>query len=243
MSNFVQLNNIDHKNLRVIRDHGAAYGDQEMAVMTFPQEFRSVQNEYPIFLRKNADNGRFYPVALLGLRQEENLFLKDSAWDADYIPVSVKRRPFLIGMQPGQAGKDQTRAGMMVYVDMASPRVSETQGEPVFLAHGGYSTYLESVIDMLDYIQYGNQLNEQFADALLQQQLLETIALEITLKNGEQNTLAGLYTINEEKLAALSDAAILAMHRQGFLEYIHMMLASQANVAKLIARLEAKISV
>jgi hypothetical protein len=63
MSNFVLLNNIAHKNLRVIRDHVPQYGDNDMSAITFPQEFRAIQNEYPIFFQKNPENGKFIPVA------------------------------------------------------------------------------------------------------------------------------------------------------------------------------------
>lgn len=241
MPNFALLNNIAHKDLRVVREHSAQYGDNEMSTVTFPQEFRAVQNEYPIFFQKNSENGKFVPMALLGLRQNENLFLTDRGWDAQYIPASVKRRPFLIGIQSARPDQDTQQPSRMVYVDMDSPRVSNTTGEAVFLPHGGYSPYLESIVDVLEYIQYGTELNESLADALLQYELLEVVTLEITLKNGSRNNLAGLYTINEEKLNALDGSAVAGLHSKGHLEFIYMVLASHANVIKLISRLEARL--
>lgn len=241
MPNFALLNNIDHKNLRIIRDYSPQYGDGEMSVVTFPQEFRAIQNEYPIFFKKNAETGKFIPVALMGLRQNENLFLSEKGWDADYIPASVKRRPFLIGVQPPKQGEGE-QPSRLVYVDMDSPRIDEVVGDPVFLPHGGYSPYLETMVDLLEYIQYGTELNEQLVDALLANELLEVVTLEITLKNGERNNLTGLYTINEEKLSGLAGGAIAEFHTKGFLECIYMVLASQANVLKLIARIEARLS-
>jgi SapC len=238
MPNFVLLNNVTHKNLRVIRDHSPQYGDNEISAITFPQEFRAIQNEYPIFFQKNPENGKFLPVALLGLRQNENLFLSASGWDAQYIPASVKRRPFLIGIQAPKPGQDSNQPSRMVFVDMDSQRVSETQGDAVFLPHGGYSPYLDSIVDVLEYIQYGTELNERFGDALLQHELLEVVTLEITLQNGERNNLSGFYTINEDKLAALDGNAVASLHSQGYLEFIYMVLASHSNVVKLIARIE-----
>lgn len=240
MSNFVLLNNITHKELRVMREYSPHYGDNEMSVVTFPQEFRSIQNEYPIFFQKNVENGRFIPLALLGLRQNENLFLSDGGWDANYIPASVKRRPFLIGIQPPKPGEQSQ--SHMVYVDMVSPRLSETEGDSVFLPHGGYSSYLENVVDLLEYIQYGAELTEHFVNELLQYELLESVALEITLKNGECNNLVGFYTINEDKLAVLDPAAVASLHSKGYMEFIYMVLASHSNVVKLINRIEAKLA-
>ena len=57
------LNNIDHRDLRVVATRGAAWGDAEMAALTFPAEFRSVQAYYPIVFQKTADGG-FQPVAI-----------------------------------------------------------------------------------------------------------------------------------------------------------------------------------
>ena len=241
MPNFVLLNNVAHKNLRVIRDNTVQFGDNERSVVTFPQEFRAIQNEYPIFFQKNTETGKFIPIALMGLRQNENLFLSEKGWDAQYVPASVKRRPFLIGMQPPKPGEGN-QPSRMVYVDMDSPRVNEAVGEPVFLPHGGYSPYLESIVDLLEYIQYGTELNDQFIDALLAYELLEVVTLEITLKNGERNNLAGLYTINEDKLSGLAGAAVADLHSKGFMECIYMVLASHSNVIKLIARVEARLS-
>lgn len=240
MPNFALLNNIAHKDLRVIREYSSRYGDHEMSAVTFPQEFRAIQNEYPIFFQKNPENGGFLPVALVGLRQSENLFLSDRGWDADYIPASVKRRPFLIGMQPPKSGEETQ--SHMVYVDMNSPRLSETEGNPVFLSHGGYSPYLETVVEILEYIQYGTELNERFISELLSYELLEVVTLEITLKNGEHNNLVGFYTINEEKLAALDGNSVANLHNKGYMQFIYMVLASHSNVVKLINRLEAKLA-
>jgi hypothetical protein len=241
MPNFALLNNVAHKNLRVIRDNTVQFGDNERSVVTFPQEFRAIQNEYPIFFQKNAETGKFIPIALMGLRQNENLFLSEKGWDAQYVPASVRRRPFLIGVQPPKPGEGN-QPSRMVYVDMDSPRVNESVGEPVFLPHGGYSPYLESIVDLLEYIQYGTELNDQFIDVLLAYELLEVVTLEITLKNGERNNLAGLYTINEDKLSGLAGGAVADLHTKGFMECIYMVLASHSNVIKLIARVEAKLS-
>lgn len=241
MPNFVLLNNIAHKNLRVIRDHLPQYGDNDMSAITFPQEFRTIQNEYPIFFQKNPENGKFIPVALLGLRQNENLFLSESGWDAQYIPASVKRRPFLIGIQAPKPGQDTNQPNRMVYVDMDSPRVNETQGDAVFLPHGGYSSYLDTIVDVLEYIQYGTELNGRFVDELLRHELLEVVTLEITLKNGDRNNVAGFYTINEEKLRTLDGNAVADLHSKGLLEFIYMVLASHSNVVKLIARIETRL--
>ena len=99
MSNFAILNKTAHKDTKVITDRSADLGDKVKFVMTFPLEFRNVQSNYPIFFIKDGDTGQFYPIALFGFEKDENLFLSDAGWDASYIPMMVKRQPFLIGFQ------------------------------------------------------------------------------------------------------------------------------------------------
>ena len=104
MAKHVLLNNVEHGDLRVITRRSAQYGDDVMCALTFPAEFRSVQAHYPIFFRKAADSGQFQPFAMFGLRDKENLFLDDQGWDATYIPMTIERQPFLIGIQPAAVG-------------------------------------------------------------------------------------------------------------------------------------------
>ena len=67
--NNVLLNNIDHKDLRVITTCGAAYGDDVRFALTFPAEFRNVQAHYPIVFHKTAD-GKFQSIALFGFQDK-----------------------------------------------------------------------------------------------------------------------------------------------------------------------------
>ena len=99
MTNFVVLNQSLHKDLKVNTTRSEMYGDNVMHAMTFPLEFRDIQSCYPIFFSKDSESGKFYPTALFGLEQNENLFLSDDGWDATYIPMMIKRHPFLVGYQ------------------------------------------------------------------------------------------------------------------------------------------------
>src|SRR5258705_5152943 len=123
MANGVLLNNIDHKDLRVVTARGAQYGDAVMSALTFPAEFRNVQAHYPIVFRKSAQ-GQFQPLALFGFEEKQNLFLEAGRWDAAYLPLMIERLPFLIGNASGE---------LMMHVDLASPRISRTPGRAAFL--------------------------------------------------------------------------------------------------------------
>ncbi|RBB16173.1 SapC family protein, partial [Xanthomonas oryzae] len=224
MTNAVLLNNLDHRDLRVITAHGAAYGDEVVSAATFPQEFRQLQAQYPIVFHRSGERS-FQPLALLGLRLGENLFLDGARWDAPYIPLSIQRQPFLIGEQPD---------GPMVHIDLDSPRISSAEGELLFREHGGTTDFLDRISQVLRTLHDGLAASDAFVERVLRYDLLEPFVFEATLNNGLECRLAGLYVVHEERLRALDEAALLELHRHGDLEPLYMAVASIAQFRHLL---------
>lgn len=221
------LNNLDHKDLRVITQRHARYGDNVMTALTFPQEFRNLQAHYPIVFFKSEDGTSFHSAALLGFEQGENLFLGQDTWDAAYVPMTIARQPFLIGNVKGE---------LLLHVDLDSPRVSRTEGEPVFLDFGGNSDFLERMSSVLRSIHEGLELAPAFSAALLELNLLESFVFDVELPDGSQHRLAGCYTINEERLNALDGPTLERLSSAGFLQPIFMVIASLSNLSALAER-------
>ena len=224
--NNVLLNNIDHKDLRVITKRAAAYGDDVKFALTFPAEFRNIQAHYPIVFHKTVD-GKFQSIALLGFQDKENLFLGPDGWDAPYVPLTVERQPFLIGFRDREP---------MVHIDVASPRVSRTAGEALFREYGGSTEFLERMSSVLLTIHQGLEAVPAFIDALLQHDLLESFVLDVELGDRSQHRLTGFYTINEDRLATLDAGGLERMHKAGYLQATFMALASLSHFRDLIVR-------
>lgn len=217
---------------------GAAYGDDVMFGLTFPLEFRDVQAHYPIVFRKTVDAAGhaagYEALTLFGLQDGENLFLDEGAyggWDASYVPLAIRRQPFAIGRRGDQ---------LNILIDPTHPRVSTTQGEPLFLQHGGSSAYLEHVDTMLSAIHEGMLGMPAFLAALVEHELLEPFAVNIELNDGSEHRLVGFETINEERLLALPGAALERLSRAGHLQAIYMAMASLTHLRDLIARKERR---
>jgi len=231
MSRNVLLNNVDHHALRIDTRRAPGLGDEVMSVLTFPGEFRQLQAHYPIVFRKDA-MGAFHPLALLGLREHENLFLGEAGWDVPYLPLAIERKPFLIGSNDGEP---------MVHIDLDSPRIVEGgAGEPVFKEFGGNTEYLERVSSVLRALHEGLQQNAGFAELLLSLELLEPFALDVALRDGTKIRLDGFYGIHEERLRALDGPTLERLSRSGALEAIHMVIASGMHFRDLIERLERR---
>jgi hypothetical protein len=225
MTRHVMLNNVAHKDLRVITRHGPEFGDNVGSVMTFPTEYGDVQREYPIFFRKDPASGEFISVALLGFAKDENLFLDEQGWQASYIPGIVARGPFLIGFQNQEP---------VIHIDLENPRVSQTEGEAVFLPQGGNSRYLDWIATILKGLHEGMALSKAMFAAFDAMNLIEPVKVEIKFNAEETYDLVGFYSISEERLRALDGESLHKLNTAGFLQGAFLVMASLNNVKKLI---------
>jgi len=215
--------------------NGEAQGDSVQYSLTYPLEFRNIQACYPIFFSKSSDTGEFFPVALFGFEQNENLFLDESGWNASYIPLMIRRQPFLIGYQ----GPSNDESKPIVSIDMESPKISKTEGQPLFDGESQPSDHLKSVMTTLESLHQGHEHNKGFITALIAADLLEPFTLEITLDNGSTNQLLGFYTINENKLLEVDGATLANLNTNGYLQPIYMAIASYARIRALIDKKNA----
>jgi hypothetical protein len=235
MANYQLLNNVDHKDLKIIIDRTAEYGDNVWFAATFPSEFRNVQRNYPIVFTKNSETGKFEAMALFGFEDGENLFLEEGGWSAGYIPLNIMRMPFLIGFQEKTEAGETTREPVIT-VDMDSPRVNTERGQPVFLEHGGNSPYIEQISSILKVLHEGVRSSGPFYDTLEQLDLIESFVVDVQLNDGSEHRLSGFYTINEDRLRDLAADDLAMLHRRGYLEAIYMAIASMSQMPELVDR-------
>ncbi|WOI52669.1 SapC family protein [Parvularcula sp. LCG005] len=232
MSKIALLNNVDHQNLRVVTTHGPEFGDDVNRVLVFPAEYADVQREYPILLVKDS-NDAYQTVALLGFENGENLFLSPQGWQARYIPAIQQRGPFSIGFQ-SHTGDDGDVREPMIHIDLDHPRVSETEGHPVFLPQGGNSPYLEYVSGVLRILHEGLEFSQKLFAALEKFDLIEPLKLEIQLSEENKIGVSGYSTVSEEKLRQLDGDALAELSAEGYLGATYMLIASLGNVRRLI---------
>ena len=221
------LNNISHKDLRIVTQRGAKWGDDVMSCPVTPDEFRSLQAHYPIVFQPDGQ-GSFVPVVLFGLEDGQNLFLSGQGWDAEYLPLAMRRMPFSIGVAENE---------LRMLVDMASPRIGQSaEGEAVFLPQGGNTEFLETANSILRTLHEGNQTIPEFIQALTSNDLLESFVLDVERPDRSRGQLTGYYMIHEERLAALSADTVSLFHQADYLQPIYMAIASMSNLTTLIRR-------
>lgn len=238
MSQHVIVDSITHRDLRVLDNASAALGDNVMAALAMPHEFRSLQAHYPIVFRRDLASGKVSALALFGFENGENLFLDGETWDAPCKPLSHMVQPFLIGRAEGAAD------GGQVHIDLDHPRVKQAGGNGVrlFDEAGRPSPLLENAAQLLGDLDAAYQASDAFFAALERYELLEAFTLEVPLVDGSKHTLVGFLAINEDKLRALDGAALGDLHREGHLMPLFMAVASVSQFGELVARRNARLA-
>lgn len=230
MANPVQLDNVSHKDLKILTTRGAAYGDALGYVPVVVRELRQLAISYPLLLRKKSTS-QFELVALLGFSPYENIFAGADQWRGDTMPLALQRLPFMIGYANDPMGGEPQP---VIHIDLDSPRVSYTEGVPVFLPQGGNSPYLEHINSLLAEIMQGLPHTNRFINLLVAEDLLEPVSINIQNPDGSSDELKGFYTINEEVLRSLNAEQLMRLHSQNYLELIYMLIASLGNIAKMV---------
>ncbi|HSV45957.1 MAG TPA: SapC family protein [Ramlibacter sp.] len=223
------LNRDQHRQRRVKPSTGYGFARKANSMFVAGVEFANAGREYPIVFSRNAGGG-VLPVAMLGLRNRENLFIDaQDRWSGAYIPAFVRRYPFVLAHLPGQS--------MGVCMDEAYAGFSETEGEALFDAEGKDTPFLQHALEFLRQYQLEYQRTEAFCKELDQVGLFKEMNAKADLADGRSFSIHGLLVVDEAKLMALPDAQVLALFRSGNLHLVSLHLASLANMQKLVDRL------
>lgn len=231
MTQHAILDTATHGDLRISSIRGETEGDAVMSALAVPEEFRRLQDCYPILFRHDPANDSFTALAIFGFEPGENLFLENGDWQARCLPLAIDIQPFLIGRDRSGKGLGQ------VHIDMASARISRTgQGIRVFDENGAPTPYLENIAEQLGALDAGFIESAEFFAALRYHNLLEPFTLEVTLKDGSKNNLIGFHIINEDQLRTLGAEALGELHDAGFLLPVFMAVASLTRINDLVDR-------
>lgn len=229
----VALNSEVHRNLKIAAEKGNfSYAKDANAVMLTGMEFTDVSREYPIvFVR--AEDGTLRPIALLGIRDGENLFVDENGkWDARYIPAYIRRYPFV--MAPGGPN------GMVVCMDEECPALGMEHGEPIFDAEGKPTPRMNDMIQFLQHFQQEHARTDWLTKQLDELGIFVPQEANFDTGNGETFALKDFYLIDETKFGALPDEKILQLFKNGAMGLVYLHLASLGNLGKLTERLAAR---
>jgi hypothetical protein len=230
----VALDRQQHKHLKIDRTAMGDFSPMSRLNSYFINavEFADACKEYPIvFVRAGqGENSKaeVAPVAVFGLAQGENLFIDGTRWVAEYVPAQLRAYPFAM------ARLDDKQYA--VCIDRSWRGLVEGEGTALFEADGQPSAWLADVQKFLETLETELQRTRAFCARLVDLGLLQDMRFEATLPDGNKVNVDGFLALDEKKLAALPDATVVELHKNGILALIHIQQVSMGNMKRLLDR-------
>lgn len=226
----MKITPIDKLDDRSIRIHGTQgfhhAADQNVCSVVAPEIAQAALN-FPIAFIKEPNSGRLMCSALLGLSDRKNLFIDGDSWLSTYIPMNVKRAPFLIG----PSADDEN--SLCACVDLDSNYISHEAGEALFDDKGEKTDFLKRAEEFIAQLYDYEVATQHFVNRLSELDLLIPFTVEFLSATGKGSVMKGLYTVSEEKLKELSDEHVLELFRKGYMTAIDAQMASLGQVNRL----------
>jgi hypothetical protein len=196
------------------------------AIALTVSEMAHAARTYPIVFSKLAPT---VPFAVVGLRENENLFVDEAGkWrDDSYIPAYVRRYPFIFSEVTGSQQ-------LVLCIDEAADNFQTNSDKPLFV-DGKPSESLQRAFKFNETFQAHYEDTRRFGDWLDKHNMLEDRVARADLGNGQTFTLQGFRLLNTERAQALEDAQVLELHKRGWLPLLHFHIQSLQNWGLLSA--------
>lgn len=227
----VALNSEVHRNLKFAANEvNFSFAGDTTAVLLAGVEFAEAAREYPIVFIRGQDQ-QMRPVALLGVRNGENLYVDETGkWGARYIPAFVRRYPFVMA-EGGANGK------LVVCIDESCAALNTEQGELLINAEGKLEPRMNEVMQFLENFQREFSRTELIAKQLDELGLFIQQGARFDTNSGETFQLNDFYVIDEAKFGQIADDKLPTLFRSGALGMGYLHLASLGNMRQLLDRI------
>lgn len=225
----VPINQEQHSKLHIEAVDNYSFAKETNSLYIAAVEFPKACQHYPIVFAEDGE-GAVFPLALLGLKANQNLYVNDKGeWNASYIPAYARRYPFILATP--QTDSDQ----FTVCIDEGySGFNTAKEGQPLFDKKGEQTPLLQQAVDFLKEYQSHVKLTELFCKNLAEMGVLEPMQASVKMRSGEEFNIGGFKCINREKLKALDADKLAALVKSEQMELIYAHLSSLHNVEFLM---------
>jgi hypothetical protein len=222
----VPITRAQHGNwgIEIDNDFGFAKGVNSMPLLA--QEFRATVREYPIIFVGTEE--RVLPAVLLGLGENENLFVDDAGiWDSQYIPAFARRYPYVF------SSNDEGKTLTLCIDEEYSGFNRDGQGERLFTDKGEQTPYLKGVLAFQTEYKQNFDRTQMFCKNLQELNLLDSMHVQLKLSNGEETSITGFMAVNRERLKEVPAERLSQLALVDELELIYLHLQSLRNISDL----------
>lgn len=221
-----------HGRCAVVADGRLPFARTLTSVPLLADEFTVAAQEHALVFADGAAPDQLLPVALLGARAGENLYLDDAdRWRAAHVPAFLRRYPFVLSTDDGGAH-------YTLCVDEAHPGLDwQGRGRALFDPDGQPSACIGEVLDFLQAYRRAFLRSQALAARLLALDLLQPMQADFRLTAGPPLALTGFRVVDRARLDALDDATLAGLARDGTLECVQLHLQSLRHFQTLKQRL------
>ena len=205
-----------HANWGLNKDMNFAFASAANALPVNLVEFPQIAHFYPIaFARDEAAT----PVAVVGVRDNENLFVHDDGtWQTEtYIPAYVRRYPFILS----ESADGQQ---LSLCIDDAPNVVLKNGGDRFFDDKSQPTQIAKNALEFCRSYHVAAKQTMASGQALAASGLLVDRAADITLKSGQRISFSGFRIIDEVKFNQLPPEVLVDWRNKGWLAaaYAHL---------------------
>ena len=195
-------------------------------------EMAIASRDYPIAFVSGDGGQTFLPMAILGLEQQQNLFVAENgAWDPmAYLPAYVRRYPFCMARVTVD-GKQQDER-----VACVEKSALNDKGEALFNEKGEPLPAWEGRQKLLFEFESDLARTDQMCTMLKEMDLFEPFTMEAVPRVGTPLAMTGMHRVAEQKLPDLPGDRLKTLVQSGVLARVYAHLVSQLNFQRLLDR-------
>ncbi|MBX2846901.1 MAG: SapC family protein [Acidiferrobacterales bacterium] len=184
--------------------------------------------EVPVFLTKSGQDGSWLISSITSLEVEKNLFVRDDKWQGLYQPSGMATYPFFLMRHPKEENQ------FTIGIDPEHDAFKAEDGVRLFEDDKKAGMHLSRVTQILQEDMRNDVHTHQFCKYISDLGLIRALDVVVAYEGGKVNTLKGLSTIDEEKLAGLSEEQFKELREKNYLAPLYSLLISLYQLNHLI---------
>jgi hypothetical protein len=165
------------------------------------------------------------------MRDGQNLFVgADGAWKGTYVPAFLRRYPFVFA-------ESDDKGTFTLCIDEEFEGLNrEGRGERLFDSEGARTQYLTNMLNFVSSYQGQYERTKLFCQRLVELKVLDSAQARFATPDGKTGALSGFFTINRDRLKAISEEHLREMFGNDELELCYLHLQSLNNINSLSQR-------
>lgn len=220
-NDLMPINSRDHKGWKSKTFADARFLEKTHAIPVTVDEFIDAQRHFPIVFTAGKNS---LPIALMGLNEGVNTFVKDNGQlDEVYLPAYARRYPFML------AKLQQNSDELSLCFDPTAEIVGEfDEGNALFKDDGTASDHTNGILEFCQRFEESGQRTRMFMEELNKLDLLMDGEIAITQNENPDKPFIyrGFRMVDEQKLRDLPAKKLQELHKNGLIMLIQAHLFS-----------------